>query len=109
MDTPFSYEQNGGGCGEAGIEGRMEGNERQEITAAPQRESREASGVEGGSLTAAPWRQRARTRRETIACTPMRALSEQDAPKEERSFQVKPEEQPLSSVEHSLDLTGRVQ
>lgn len=109
MDAPFSHEQNGGGCGEAEIQGRMEGSEMQEISAAPRRERREASGVEGGSLTAAPWRQRARARRETIACTPIRASSEQDAPKEERSCRVKTEEQPVSSVEHSSDLTGRVQ
>eukprot|EP00064_Thunnus_orientalis_P018442 superscaffoldBa00004255_g18541 len=109
MDAPFSHEQNGGGCGEAEIQERMEGSERQEISAAPRRERREASGVEGGSLTAAPWRQRARARRETIACTPIRASSEQDAPKEERSCRVKTEEQPVSSVEHSSDLTGRVQ
>ncbi|CAK6961185.1 supervillin [Scomber scombrus] len=109
LDAPFSHEQNGGGCGEAGIQERMEGTERQEIPVAPRRQRRQASGVEGGSLTAAPWRQRARARRETIACTPIRALTDQDAPNEERSCQVKPEEQSVSSVEHDRDLTGRVQ
>ncbi|KAM7387286.1 hypothetical protein PAMA_009758 [Pampus argenteus] len=108
MDAPLSHEHNGGGCGEAEIQGRMEGTERQEVPVAPRRERRAASGVEGGSLSAAPWRQRARTRRETIACTPVRALSEQDAPTEERSYPVKTEEQPVSS-EHSSDLIGRVQ
>ncbi|XP_059203970.1 supervillin [Centropristis striata] len=87
-DAPCSHEQNGGGCEEAGLQARME-----EITAPPRRARREASGVEGGSLPAAPWRQRARTRRETIACTPIRA-SELDAAQEER---------------HSSDTAGRVQ
>ncbi|XP_044038197.1 supervillin isoform X2 [Siniperca chuatsi] len=108
MDAPFSYEQNGGGCEEAGLQG-MKSTERQDISVASQRERREASGVEGGSLTAAPWRQRARTRRETVSCTPVRALSEQDAPQEERNSWTKPQEQLVSSVEHSSDTTGRVQ
>ncbi|XP_071324857.1 supervillin isoform X3 [Trachinotus anak] len=104
----YSHEQNGEGCGEAVTQGRMEGTERQEISAAPRRERCEASGVEGGSVKAAPWRQRARNRRETIACTPIRASSEQDAPQEERPCQGKPQEQPVSSVERSSDTTGRV-
>ncbi|XP_035852630.1 supervillin isoform X3 [Sander lucioperca] len=108
-DTPTSHEQNGGGCEEAGIQGRRESTEEQEMSAAPRRERRKASGVEGGSLTAAPWRQRARTRRETIACTPIRAMSEQDAPQEERPCQIKLQEQLVPSVEHSSDTTGRVQ
>ncbi|XP_038561119.1 supervillin isoform X3 [Micropterus salmoides] len=107
-DAPFSYEQNGGGCEEAGIQMRMESTEQQGISLAPRRERRDASGVEGGSLTAAPWRQRARTRRETIACTPTRALSEQDAPQEEKNSWTKPQEQLASTVEHSSDTTGRV-
>ncbi|XP_078125155.1 supervillin isoform X2 [Sander vitreus] len=108
-DTPTSHEQNGGGCEEAGIQGRTESTEQQEMSAAPRRERRKASGVEGGSLTAAPWRQRARTRRETIACTPIRTMSEQDAPQEERPCQIKLQEQLVPSVEHSSDTTGRVQ
>ncbi|XP_040918455.1 supervillin isoform X2 [Toxotes jaculatrix] len=103
-----SHEQNGGGCGEAVIQGRTEGTERQEIVSAPRRERCEASGVEEGSLTAAPWRQRARNRRETIACTPIRALSEQDTPQEERSCQAKPQDQSASSVECSSDTTRGV-
>lgn len=103
-DAPFSHEQNGGACEEAGIQGRTESAERQDIFVPPRRQRRQASGAEGGSLTAAPWRQRARTRRETIACTPIRAFSEQDAPQEER-----PQEQLVSSVEHSSDTTERVQ
>lgn len=85
--APCNHEQNGGGREEAGIQGRTGGTEQQDISAPtpqppPRRERRQASGGEGGSSTAAPWRQRARTRRETIACTPIRALSEQDAPQE---------------------------
>ncbi|XP_077350736.1 supervillin isoform X3 [Festucalex cinctus] len=38
-------------------------------------ERREAAREDGSSRAAAPWRQRARGRRETIACTPMLALS----------------------------------
>ncbi|GAA6217930.1 supervillin-like [Lates japonicus] len=99
-DAPHSLEHNGGGCGEgAVIQERTEGTERQETAAPPRRERREASGVEGGSVTAAPWRQRARNRREIIACAPIRALSEQDAPQEER---------PVSSVECSSDTNRRV-
>uniref|UniRef100_A0A8C4HC45 Supervillin c n=1 Tax=Dicentrarchus labrax TaxID=13489 RepID=A0A8C4HC45_DICLA len=72
-DAPFSHEQNGAACEEAGIQERTESTERQDIPVPPRRARRQALGVEGGSLTAAPWRQRARTRRETIACTPIRA------------------------------------
>ncbi|XP_049416405.1 supervillin isoform X2 [Epinephelus fuscoguttatus] len=109
MDAPSSHEQNGGGCEEAGMQGRMRSTEQQEIRAPPRRQRREASGVEGGSLAAAPWRQRARARRETIACTPIRALPEQDAPQEERPCQTVLQEQLVSSVENSSDTTGRVQ
>ncbi|XP_033999335.1 supervillin isoform X4 [Trematomus bernacchii] len=103
------HEQNGGGCEDAGTQGRMESTERQEVPAAPRRERRQAPGVEGGSLPTAPWRQRARTRRETIACTPIRALPEQDAAQGERGGQTELQEQLLSSVEHRSDTTGRVQ
>ena len=101
-DPPSNHEQNGGGCEEVEIQGGMESTERQEITAPPRRQRRGASGTEGGSQPAAPWRQRARTRRETIACTPIRASSEQDAPQEERPCQT-------SVEEHSSDTSGRVQ
>jgi len=103
------HEQNGGGCEDAETQGRMESTERQEVPAAPRRERRQAPGVEGDSLPAAPWRQRARTRRETIACTPIRALPEQDAAQGERGGQTELQEQLLSSVEHRSDTTGRVQ
>ncbi|KAI3359141.1 hypothetical protein L3Q82_002674 [Scortum barcoo] len=106
-DAPLSHEQNGGSCcEEAGVRGRTESAD---IFVPPRRERRQASGVEGGSLTATPWRQRARTRRETIACTPMRAFSEQDAPQEERPCQTTPQEQLVSSVGLSSDTAGRVQ
>uniref|UniRef100_A0A673ACV2 Supervillin c n=1 Tax=Sphaeramia orbicularis TaxID=375764 RepID=A0A673ACV2_9TELE len=93
MDAPPVHEHNGGGCGDVGVSGRMEEVERQEMTAAPRRERREASGVDGGSVTAAPWRQRARNRRETIACMPVRISTEQDAGIEEKPCLVKTQEQ----------------
>lgn len=96
-DVPISHQQNGGGR-----DGRTEESERQEISAAPRRARRE----EG---TAAPWRQRGRNRRETIACTPVRSMPEQDAPQEKRPCQTEPQEQTLSSVGNSLRMTGRVQ
>nr|XP_019949803.1 PREDICTED: supervillin-like isoform X1 [Paralichthys olivaceus] len=108
VDAPCSHEQNGGGCGEAVIQGRMEGAERQGLVAPPRRKRGEASGAEGGKLTATPWRQRARNRRETIACTPTRASSEQDAPQEERPCQTRLQEQLASSVECSSDITRKV-
>nr|XP_020461105.1 supervillin-like [Monopterus albus] len=83
--------------------GRMEETERQEISSAPWRERHEASGVEGGSLRAAPWRQRDRNRRGTIACTPVRAVSEPDAHQEEKPCQSEPQELVV------WDSTGRVQ
>ncbi|XP_030263424.1 supervillin isoform X6 [Sparus aurata] len=104
-DAPFSHEQNGGGCEEEATRGRVESTERQDIPVPPRRERR----GEGGSLTAAPWRQRARTRRETIACTPTRAWSEQDALQEERNSWTKPQEQLVSAVESSSDAAERVQ
>ncbi|XP_062264648.1 supervillin isoform X3 [Platichthys flesus] len=107
-DAPYSHEQNRGGCGEAVIQGRVEGAERQDPVAPPRRVRREASGVDGGSLAATPWRQRARNRRETIACTPIRVSSEQDAPREERPCQTRLQEQSVSSVECSPDTTRKV-
>ncbi|XP_029293188.1 supervillin isoform X3 [Cottoperca gobio] len=104
-----AHEQNGGGCEEAETPGRMESTERQEMPVAPPRARRQASGAEGGSLAAAPWRQRARTRRETIACTPTRASSEQDAPQGDRPCKTTLQEQLLSPVEHRSDTTGRAQ
>ncbi|XP_053299211.1 supervillin [Pleuronectes platessa] len=107
-DAPYSHEQNGGGCGEAVIQGRVEGAERQEPVAPPRRVRREASGVDGGSLAATPWRQRARNRRETIACTPIRVSSEQEAPREEKPCQTRLQEQSVSSVKCSSDTTKKV-
>lgn len=105
-DSTLSHEQNGG---EAELDRRMEGTERQETSAAPQRRRREASGVEGGSMTAAPWRQRARNRGETIACTPPRAFLEQDAAQEERPRQISPQEPKISFVGNNIDATENIQ
>ncbi|XP_029364826.1 supervillin isoform X3 [Echeneis naucrates] len=102
-EAPHSHEQNGGGCGEAVIRGRAEGTDRQEIIAPPRRHRRGATGVEGASVAGAPWRQRARNRRETIACTPVRDSSEPEAPQEDR-----PQQHTASSVEQSPNSTGRV-
>ncbi|XP_076607832.1 supervillin isoform X2 [Chaetodon auriga] len=108
-DAALSREQNGGGCEEAEMQGRTEGAERRGISAPPRRDRRQASGGEGSSLTATPWRQRPRTRRETIACTPVRAWSEQDAPQEEKPCQTEQQEQPVSAEEHRSDTTERAQ
>ncbi|XP_054615893.1 supervillin [Dunckerocampus dactyliophorus] len=67
----------------------------------PQRGECEASGEGGRTLTAAPWRQRARNRRETIACMPTRVLSVHLDQQEEIPHQKTPET--TISVEH----TGR--
>lgn len=83
----------------------MERTERQNIPVPPRRERRQAAGGEAGTLPAAPWRQRARNRRETIACMPVRAMSEQETPLEE----TRPQEQLVSTVEQSSDTAGRVQ
>ncbi|XP_026020056.1 supervillin isoform X9 [Astatotilapia calliptera] len=104
VDASYSHEQNGGGCREAAIHGSKAGGEREGTSAAPQRDRRETSGMEEGSQSAAPWRQRARNRRETIACTPIRALSEQDAP--QQSCQSK-YELSFSSEKNSVDINGR--
>uniref|UniRef100_A0A3Q3ENR5 Supervillin c n=1 Tax=Labrus bergylta TaxID=56723 RepID=A0A3Q3ENR5_9LABR len=95
IDAPLTHEQNGGGVEEAGTRARMERQELQEIPVPPRRERRGASGVE----TAAPWRQRARNRRETIACTPIRVLSEQDGPQDE--------ERPCQSVAQDVSIVGQ--
>ncbi|XP_035766784.1 supervillin [Neolamprologus brichardi] len=104
VDASYSHEQNGGGCREAAIHGSKAGGEREGTSAAPQRDRRETSGMEEGSQSAAPWRQRARNRRETIACTPIRALSEQDAP--QQSCQSK-HELSFSSEKNTVDINGR--
>lgn len=107
VDSSFSYEQNGKGCEDAAIQGSLEETERQEISTAPWRER--PTSVEGSSLTAAPWRQKARNRKETSASAPVRALSEQDPPLDERFRQAKPQEQSVLSLDHSSDTDTKVQ
>ncbi|XP_068433972.1 supervillin isoform X2 [Clinocottus analis] len=107
-DAPRSREQNGGGCEEAPTQARRGSAELQEMSAAPRRARGPASGGEGGSLAATPWRQRARSRRETVTCIPTRADSERDTPREERSCQTKLPGTPVSSENHSSDTAGRV-
>lgn len=91
--TDAGQGQNGGGCEQTAAEERME---RQVLPVPPRRQRRPAPGGEGGSLSAAPWRQRARARRETIACPPVRTSEEQDTPRDRRD---KPLEQLLPPVE----------
>lgn len=100
-DSPSSHEQNGRSCEDAATQKKMERMEQQDFSVPPRRERRPPSGGEGGSVTAAPWRQRARARRETIACTPVRASSEQDAPQEEGNSWSKVQEHLVPSVEHN--------
>lgn len=87
-EAPPCREQNGGGPEEPSAEDRKEGPV---LPVPPRRQRRPAPGGEGGCLSAAPWRQRTRARRETIACTPVRSSEEQEAPRDGRN---KPLEQP---------------
>lgn len=80
-DAASSQEQNGGGCEQTSAEERMG---RQVLPVPPRRQRRPVPGGEGGSLSAAPWRQRARARRETIACPPGRTWEEQGTPRDSR-------------------------
>lgn len=74
-DTPVIPEQNG-----AETETSTVKEERQEVPTPPQHRA----GVDEPSASRAPWRQRARGRRETIACTPLRPVSDQEESQSER-------------------------
>ncbi|XP_078807943.1 supervillin isoform X6 [Oryzias latipes] len=100
-------DQNGGGGGDADILERMEGSERRDVSVPAHRHKRESSGVELRS--AAPWRQRVLTRRQTIACTPMKAFSERGALLEGSTCESPVQEENSSPVEHSLNQTGGAQ
>uniref|UniRef100_A0A3P9H4A8 Supervillin c n=1 Tax=Oryzias latipes TaxID=8090 RepID=A0A3P9H4A8_ORYLA len=101
-------DQNGGGGGEgADILERMEGTERRDVSVPAHRRKRESSGVELRS--GAPWRQRVLTRRQTIACTPMKAFSERGALLEGSTCESPVQEENISPVEHSLNQTGGAQ
>lgn len=76
--TDARGEENGGGCDDMSAEEK----ERQVLPVPPRRHRRPAPGGEGGHLSAAPWRQRSRARRETIACLPVRSSEEQEAPQD---------------------------
>lgn len=95
---PSGQQQNGRGCEGAGTEAEMQ---QQEVLVPPPR--RERSG--------APWRQRARARRETIACCmPARVSSEQEAPQEESDSWRRTQELQVSAGEkESRETSGRVQ
>lgn len=90
-DAASCREQNGGGCEQTPAEDRMES---QVLPVPPRRQRRSAPGGDGGSLAAAPWRQRARTRREN---PPGRSSEEQETPQDRRD---KPLEQLVPPVEH---------
>lgn len=74
-DTPVIPEQNGGDPETSAGNG-----EKQEVTSAPPHRA----SVDGPSPGRAPWRQRARGRRETIACTPMKTVPGQEEVQNER-------------------------
>ncbi|KAK5624274.1 hypothetical protein CRENBAI_000093 [Crenichthys baileyi] len=93
-ELPQNQQQNGGDCTDAEMFGRIEGTERLES-------QRETSEVECSSVKVAPWRQRARNRRET----PTQVLSEQDVPQEEWPSQSSPQDI-ISSAAISSDDTG---
>ncbi|MED6288088.1 hypothetical protein CHARACLAT_022917 [Characodon lateralis] len=96
-ELPQNQQQNGEDCTDAEMFGRIEGAERLES-------QRETSEVERSSVNVAPWRQRARNRRET----PTQVQSEQDAPQEEWPSQSSPQEI-ISSAANSSDVTGHVE
>uniref|UniRef100_A0A674P9Y1 Supervillin c n=1 Tax=Takifugu rubripes TaxID=31033 RepID=A0A674P9Y1_TAKRU len=92
--TDACQDQNGGGGEDMSVE---EKKERQVLPVPPRRQRRPAPGGEGGSPSVAPWRQRSRARRETIACLPVRSSEEQEAPQDRRN---KPLEQLVPPEEH---------
>lgn len=92
-DVASCQERNGGGCGQTSAGERTE---RQALPVPPCRQRRSPPGGEGDSQPAAPWRQRARARRETIACPPGRTWEELDAPQDRRD---KPPDQLVPSAE----------
>lgn len=87
--TDACQEHNGGGCEDMSVE--------EVLPVPPRRQRRPAPGGEAGSLSAAPWRQRSRARRETIACLPVRSSEEQEAPRDRRD---NPLELLVPPVEH---------
>uniref|UniRef100_A0A3Q2PCL5 Supervillin c n=1 Tax=Fundulus heteroclitus TaxID=8078 RepID=A0A3Q2PCL5_FUNHE len=89
-----NHQQNGRDVTDAEMFGRTEGAERLES-------QRETPGVQRSSVRAAPWRQRARNRRET----PTPASSERDAPQEERPSRSGPQQEIASSVGNGSDVT----
>lgn len=101
-------QQNGRGCEEAGT---VVATPQQEVLVPPpRRERRQATGEEGGPRTAAPWRQRARARRETIACCmPVRASSEQETSQGENDAWRQPQELQVSTGDEEGQETSSVQ
>lgn len=105
---PPRQQQNGRGCEEAGTD---VGTQQQEVLVPPpRRERRQALAEEGGPRSAAPWRQRARTRRETIACCmPVRVSSELETPQEDNDAWRRSQELQVATGEKEGQETSRVQ
>uniref|UniRef100_A0A1A8NS73 HP domain-containing protein n=1 Tax=Nothobranchius rachovii TaxID=451742 RepID=A0A1A8NS73_9TELE len=78
--------------------GRTEETEAMKVSASSRKERR------GEGKLAAPWRQRARNRRETIACTPVRPSPEQETLQEEKKLQTVLQEQKVSSAGNHVDV-----
>lgn len=74
-DTPVIPEQNGSDTEMPTVK-----EERQEVTSSPPQSHR--ASVDGLSPGRAPWRHRARGRRETIACTPIRPSDQEEVQSE---------------------------
>ncbi|KAF7225870.1 supervillin isoform X2 [Nothobranchius furzeri] len=98
-DAAHSQEQVAGG---AEMFGRTEETEAMKVSASSRKERR------GEGKFAAPWRQRARNRRETIACTPVRPSPEQETLQEEKKLQTVLQEQKVSPAGNHVDVAGRV-
>lgn len=89
-EAPPGREQNGGGPEEPSAEDREEGAV---LPVPPRRQRRPAPGGE-----AAPWRQRTRARRETIACAPVRSSEGQEAPQNQPLEQPGPPLEPRTAA-----------
>lgn len=100
---PSSQQQNVRVCEEAGTDvGKQQQQQLQAevLVPPPRRERRQATAEEGSSRTGAPWRQRARARRETIACCmPVRLSSEQEENEDLRVSTGEKEVQEASDVQ----------
>ncbi|XP_034046116.1 supervillin [Thalassophryne amazonica] len=72
----LSRKQDGRDCEETGLQGVTQCTESQEVSATLSLERREAAWADGGLLTATPWRQRSKIRRETKPMCPQHVAEE---------------------------------